>query len=146
MTARDLPTDQLELVASLIGHVPVGVLAADDQLRCAYANDRLAAIAGQPPAALRDEGLAGVLSAVDRHRLQHACQRVVADRVEVVERVALRTPDGRDPRVEVCLTALTAADGVVRGVVGAVWETADEAATAGGGGLAPTIGYVAQLE
>lgn len=144
MTVRELPADEVGLLAAVIANVPVGVLAADAELRCAYVNDRLASLAGQTPAQLCDDGFADAVDPVDRGRLREACEIVVADHRELVEEVMLRTPDGADPRVEVRLTPLTAADGVARGVVGVVQERAPAAKA--GRGLSPTIGYVAQLE
>lgn len=143
MSAHDLPADELGLLAAVIANVPVGVLAADAQLRCAYVNERLSSIAERTPAQLQDHGLADAVAPHDRDRLLRTCDVVVADHRELVEEVVLCTPEGDDRRVEVRLRPLTAADGVARGVVGIVQERAAPAEERTP--LAPTIGYVAQL-
>ncbi len=144
MSAREMPTEEVSLLAAVIANVPVGVLAADVEMRCAYVNERLSSIAGRTPAQLRDDGLIEAVAPDDRLRLRRACEAVVADHRELVEEVVLRTPEGTDRYAEVRLTPLTAADGVARGVVGVVQEhaTPAEEHTV----LTPTIGYVAQLD
>lgn len=144
MSVHDMPADELGLLAGVIANVPVGVLAAEPDLCCAYANERLARIAGRRPAQLHGDGFAGAVAPRDRDRLRRTCEAVVADHRELVEEVVLCTPDALERRVEVRLGPLTAADGVARGVVGIVQERGApaEARTT----LAPTIGYVAQLD
>lgn len=143
MSAHAMPADELSLLAAVIANVPVGVLAADTELRCAYVNERLASLAERTPAQLRDHGFVDALGLRDRDRLRGACEAVVADHRELVEEVVLATPDGDARHVEIRLRPLTAADGVTRGVVGTVQECSApaEAPTT----LTPTIGYVAQL-
>lgn len=143
MDTQEMPADEVSLLAAVIANVPVGVLAADTELRCAYANERLANIAGRTSAQLQDGGLIDAVAPDDRLRLRRACEAVVADHRELVEEVVLRTPEGADRCTEVRLTPLAAADGVVRGVVGVVQEHAPSAEERTV--LTPTIGYVAQL-
>lgn len=144
MNRQEMPAEEVSLLAAVIANVPVGVLAADAELRCAYANERLASIAGRTSGELQDHGLIDAVAPDDRLRLRHACEAVVADHRELVEEVILRTPEGADRHAEVRLTPLTAADGVARGVVGVVQEQAPPAEEHTV--LTPTIGYVAQLD
>lgn len=144
MSTREIPADEVSLLAAVIANVPVGVLAADAELRCAYVNERLASLAGRTCAQLRDHGLIDAVAPDDRLRLQRTCEAVVADHRELVEEVVLRTPEGADRHAEVRLTPLTAADGVARGVVGVVRAHGPPAEERTG--LTPTIGYVAQLD
>lgn len=145
MSTCEVPSDDLDLLAAVIANVPVGVLAADSRLRCAYANERLARMAARPPGHLRDEGFVNAVNPDDRARLTDTCETVVLDRREMTEEVRLRAFDGTDRHVQVRLTPLTAADGAVRGVVGVVQECAEPTGTAVTA-LEPTIGYVAHLD
>jgi diguanylate cyclase (GGDEF)-like protein len=119
-----------QLLTRLSDALPLGVFEIDGDRQIKFANDRLHAIVGLPPAATADAQFSTVIPE-DRTLLDAALSAVLADQPVDDSEIRLRLPEGdAGPATErVCrlsLRALTNDAGVVSGAIGCLSDVTNE--------------------